>query len=472
MRNMITSVLMTAMICLPVYAAETEIDLTGKWHGTLAVRGAKLRIGLEIVRDKNGLSGNMYSFDQGGTPIALEKVKYDNNHFSFQITAHTISYAAEVDDSGDEMNGLFVQGIPITLVLERVDEFPQPNRPQQPQEPFPYDIIEVEYTNEESGGTLAGTLTLPVGYERAPVVLLITGSGSQDRDETILGHRPFWVIADHLTRVGIGVLRVDDRGVGGSSKVSSGGTTLELVTDVEAGVEFLRGHHRVDKRAVWLIGHSEGGMIAPMVAANDRRLAGIVCLAGPAVSGADILVEQNRLLRGAAGVDKKTLDWFMPLFKETIDLVLANPSEATDATFIKNRKALVAKHMKLAPVIVKLLAAQINTEIEAIGKQLSNPWMKYFLTLDPIPAIQNTRCPVFAVFGENDLQVPPKQSAGPFETALQLGKCRDYEVKIYPELNHLLQHSKTGVVSEYGTIEETVSPEVLSDITKFIRGRL
>jgi pimeloyl-ACP methyl ester carboxylesterase len=268
------------------------------------------------------------------------------------------------------------------------------------------------------------------------------------------------------------VLRVDDRGVGGSSKVSSGDTTLELVTDVEAGVQFLRSHPRVDKRAVWLIGHSEGGMIAPMVAANDRRLAGIVCLAGPGVSGADILVEQNRLLRGAAGVDKKTLDWFMPLFKETIDLVLANPSDATDATFIEKRKALVAKHMKSAPAIAKLAAAQINIEIEAIGKQLSNPWMRYFLSLDPVPAIQNTRCPVFAVFGENDLQVPPKQSAGPFETALQFGKCRDYEVKIYAELNHLLQHSKTGAISEYGTIEETISPEVLHDVTEFMRSRL
>jgi hypothetical protein len=280
------------------------------------------------------------------------------------------------------------------------------------------------------------------------------------------------VIADHLARAGIGVLRVDDRGVGGSSKVSSGDTTLELVTDVEAGVQFLRSHPRVDKRAVWLIGHSEGGMIAPMVAANDRRLAGIVCLAGPGVSGADILVEQNRLIRGAAGVDKKTLDWFMPLFKETIDLVLANPSDATDATFIEKRKALVAKHMKSAPAIAKLAAAQINIEIEAIGKQLSNPWMRYFLSLDPVPAIQNTRCPVFAVFGENDLQVPPKQSAGPFETALQFGKCRDYEVKIYAELNHLLQHSKTGAISEYGTIEETISPEVLHDVTEFMRSRL
>jgi len=472
MRNMITSLLMIVLFCLPLHAVETEINLSGKWHGTLAVGGAKLRIGLEIVHTGNSLNGNMYSFDQGSAPIALEKVTYDGEHFSFQITALKASYTAEVKDSGNEMKGLFVQGIPIALILKRVDEFPRPNRPQEPQAPFPYDIIEVEYINKESGGTLAGTLTLPPGRERVPVALLITGSGSQDRDETILGHRPFWVIADHLTRAGIGVLRVDDRGVGGSSKVSSGDTTLELVTDVEAGVEFLRGHPRVDKRAVWLIGHSEGGMIAPMVAVNDRRLTGIVCLAGPGVSGADILVEQNRLLRGAAGVDKKTLDWFMPLFKETIDLVLANPKDAADATFIENRKTLVAKHMKSAPVLIKLAAAQINTEIEAIGKQLSSPWMRYFLSLDPVPAIQNTRCPVFAVFGENDLQVPPKQSAGPFETALQFGKCRDYQVKIYPQLNHLLQHSKTGAVGEYGTIEETISPEVLNDITKFIRDRL
>ncbi|MBT4723592.1 MAG: alpha/beta fold hydrolase [Planctomycetaceae bacterium] len=472
MRNMITSLLMIVLFCLPLHAVETEINLSGKWHGTLAVGGAKLRIGLEIVHTGNSLNGNMYSFDQGSAPIALEKVTYDGEHFSFQITALKASYTAEVKDSGNEMKGLFVQGIPIALILKRVDEFPRPNRPQEPQAPFPYDIIEVEYINKESGGTLAGTLTLPPGRERVPVALLITGSGSQDRDETILGHRPFWVIADHLTRAGIGVLRVDDRGVGGSSKVSSGDTTLELVTDVEAGVEFLRGHPRVDKRAVWLIGHSEGGMIAPMVAVNDRRLTGIVCLAGPGVSGADILVEQNRLLRGAAGVDKKTLDWFMPLFKETIDLVLANPKDAADATFIENRKTLVAKHMKSAPVLIKLAAAQINTEIEAIGKQLSSPWMRYFLSLDPVPAIQNTRCPVFAVFGENDLQVPPKQSAGPFETALQFGKCRDYQVKIYPQLNHLLQHSKTGAVGEYGTIEETISPEVLNDVTEFIRGRL
>ena len=472
MRNMITSVLMTTLLCLPLHAAEIKIDLSGKWHGTLAVRGINLRIGLDLVHNANALSGNMYSFDQGNMPIALEKVTYDGESFSFQITRLKASYAAEVNESGTEMQGLFVQGLPIPLILKRVDEFPQPNRPQEPQKPFPYEIIEVEYTNEISGGTIAGTLTLPPGRERAPVALLITGSGAQDRDETILGHRPFWVIADHLTRAGIGVLRVDDRGVGGSSKVSPADTTLDLVTDVEAGVKFLRDHPRVDKRAVWLIGHSEGGMIAPLVAVNDRRLAGIVCLAGPGVSGADILVEQNRLLRGAAGVDKKTLDWFMPLFKDTIDLVLANPNDATDATFIENRQALVATYMKSAPVPIKLAAAQINTEIELVGKQLSSPWMRYFLSLDPVPAIQNTRCPVFAVFGEKDLQVPPKQSAGPFEIALQFGKCRDYKVKVYPELNHLLQHSKTGDISEYGTIEETISPEVLDNVTEFIRGRL
>ncbi len=472
MRYAITSMLLTLLLCIPVHAVEMEIDLTGKWHGTLAVGGTKLRIGLEIVHDKNGLSGNMYSFDQGGTPTALEEVKYESNRFSFQIAAITVSYAAEVDDSGDEMKGLFVQGLPINLVFKRVHEFPQPNRPQEPQEPFPYDIIEVEYKNAQSGGTIAGTLTLPPKLERTPVALLITGSGSQDRDETILGHRPFWVIADHLTRAGIGVLRVDDRGVGGSSNVASANTTLDLVTDVEAGVQFLRSHPRVDKRAVWLIGHSEGGMIAPMVAANDRRLAGIVCLAGPGVSGAEILVEQNRLLRGAAGVEKKTLDWFMPLFKETIDLVLSNPNGGTDAMFIKERQALVAQHMKTAPLLIKLAPAQINTEIEAIGKQLNNPWMRFFLSLDPVPALQDTRCPGFAIFGENDLQVPPKQNAEPLESALQLGKGRDYEVKVYPKLNHLLQHSKTGAVNEYGTIEETISPEVLRDITRFMRSRL
>jgi len=458
--------------CFSPGAAAQDVNLMGKWIGILNVGGGQLRMGLEINHQQNRLEASLYSFDQTPEPIGLEDVILNGNRFSFKQESLQLQYRGVLKPAGDEMAGVLTQGIEIPLNFKRVTEFPVVNRPQTPQGPFPYEITEVRYPNDKSGGFLAGTLTFPREEGRFPCILLITGSGSQDRDETIMNHKPFWVIADYLTRQGMAVLRVDDRGIGESDPGSPEDTTADLVTDVQAGVQFLRNHSRVDKRNIWLIGHSEGGLIAPMVAGADRRIGGIVCLAGPGVPGRELLVEQNRLLRKAQGVNDATLKWFMPLFDDLLEVVLNSEPEQPASMMVEKRKALLAKHIVKAPVLVKLAAGQIDKELEAMIKAVDTSWMRFFLELDPQPALQRTRCPVFGIFGEKDLQVASKQNADPFEQALNDGRCRAWEIKIYPELNHLLQHAKTGSPSEYGTIEETISSDVLEDMLRFMRQHL
>jgi len=358
------------------------------------------------------------------------------------------------------MTGSFTQGggtFPFTLTREKTAG---PNRPQEPQPPFPYMEEEVEFSHDDI--TLAGTLTLPKGDGPFPAVVLVSGSGPQDRNEEIFQHKPFLVIADHLTRAGIGVLRYDDRGVGKSTGVFGLSTSVDFKEDAMAGVRFLRAHDRIDSKRIGMIGHSEGGLIAPMAAAESDDLAFIVLLAGPGVSGKEVLVHQVGLLSKAGGIGAEYVVKIQDEQRKVIDLVLADAPE-------KEIRAQVKKFIEAQ--LGGEGATASDSAVDQTVVQFQSPWFKYFLGYDPRPALRKLKIPVLALNGEKDLQVDPAQNLPEIEKALKEGGNPDFTTLEFPSLNHLFQKASTGSIVEYYSLEETIHPPVLDTMQNWILER-
>jgi uncharacterized protein len=338
-------------------------------------------------------------------------------------------------------------------------------RPQEPIKPYPYVEEQVSFEGKQPGVKLAGTLTLPKGPRPFPAVLLVSGSGPQDRDEALLGHRPFLVLADYLTRRGIAVLRVDDRGVGGSVGASANDTSESYAGDALAGVEFLAHRPDIDPRRVGIIGHSEGGLVAPMVAAKTPQVSYIVLMAAPGVSGEQLLDQQSYLVSKAKGASDETI-------------ALNRDTQRKMFALLKQGKDYIATEKELRAIWGEAKTKMTSEDLRAMGdpdavarsqiKAVMSPWFRYFLTYDPSVALRNVHCPVLALNGELDLQVPPKQNLPAIEAALKAGGNNDFSVRELPHLNHLFQTAKTGAPSEYGTIEETLSPVALDAMGNWI----
>lgn len=330
-----------------------------------------------------------------------------------------------------------------------------PDHPQHPVPPFPYRSEDVTYRNPKSGLTLAGTLTLPEATNvRHPAAILVSGSGPQDRDGTVFGHKPLWVLADRLTREGIAVLRVDDRGVGGSERGDIDPTSADFATDVAAGIAFLRTRADIDPKRIAVVGHSEGGMIAPMVAAEDPSIAAIVLLAGPGLPGRDVLVAQAKALLVARGLPEETA----AKATEQQGKILTAIAEAPD---IESARSSV-----LAIVGIDNEATRAAVEQQVI------PWMVYFLRHDPRPVLARVRCPVLALGGSLDLQVLARDNLPAIEAALREGGNDDVTTRELPGLNHLFQPAQTGDVAEYERSKITFDESALDEIAGWLRARL
>ena len=323
-------------------------------------------------------------------------------------------------------------------------------RPQNPVKPYPYRAEDLQYANPGAGIKLAATLTIPPGKGPFPAVVLITGSGQQDRDESLLGHKPFLVLSDYLTRKGIAVLRSDDRGAGGSGGDFAIATTADFATDTEAAVAYLKTRPEVDPHRIGLIGHSEGGVIAPMVAARNGDIAFIVMMAGTGVPGDRIVAAQVVAGAEAAGMDHESAAKAGEQERRVLDLV----EHETDPGALRRK---LGAELGLPPA-----------QIDAAYRQLTSPWYRYFLTYDPAPALRKVACPVLALDGEKDTQVPAKLNLPAIRQALEDGGNRHFEVDELPGLNHLFQHAKTGAFSEYSQIEETIAPEALEKMAAWI----
>ena len=430
-------------------------DIDGIWLGTLDAGATKLRLVLKIANGPDGLTASLQSPDQSQQWLPANSATRSGDSLNFTIESLGVVYDGKIDAGLNSIDGTFTQGgRPLPLALKRVKDQAEleTRHPQNPVKPYPYREEEVTYANKAAGNTLAGTLTIPPGKGPFPAVLLISGSGPNDRDETVFGHKPFLVLSDYLTRKGIVVLRVDKRGVGKSTGDLAHATTADFATDAEAGVQYLKTRAEADPRRIGLIGHSEGGTVAPMLAAGDPGVRFIVLMAGPGVPGDQIIVEQGRLIEEAAGATKEKAAQDADKQRELFALV---EKEKDDAVLGKELRE-------------KLAGRVPDAQIDVAIQQLTSPWMRYTLTYDPATALRKVACPVLALNGEKDLQVSAAQNLPAIKKALEEGGNKQIEINEMPGLNHLFQTAKTGSPTEYAQIEETISPVALDKVATWI----
>ncbi len=454
-------VLISAFITISSFAQ----DITGQWNGLLEIQGMQLRIVFHISQDGANYSATMVSPDQGATGIPVKEVSFKDSILNLEIPGINFNYSGKVKDS-NKIEGNFTQhGSSYPLNLERGKvEKRVINRPQEPAPPFPYYTEDVKFKNEKDSILLAGTLSLPEKEGKFPAVILISGSGPQNRNEEIFNHKPFLVLADHLTKNGIAVLRFDDRGVGGSTgDLTAKATSEDFATDVLAGIDLLKSRKEIQHKRIGLIGHSEGGIIAQMIASENNDVAFIVLLAGPGTTGEEILISQLRLIGGAEG--QENLDEKVKIQKSVIDIV---KSENDKQKAEKELKALLENEINNLSEEEKKQIGNADEFIQSQIDAINSDWFRFFLTYDPKPVLKKVKCPVLAIVGEKDLQVPPKENLEAIGEALKAGGNKDYTIKELPGLNHLFQTAETGSVSEYGEIEETFSPLALNEISNWI----
>jgi RNA polymerase sigma factor (sigma-70 family) len=442
-------------------------ELEGFWQGNWRIGLMDLRLVLKVEKAKDGrLKAMLASPDQGTNNIPISAIELKGDTLTFESKLIGAKYSGTKIKDGAGYEGQFAQyGMKSPLALRKTDRLSAAARPQTPKPPFPYRSEEVLYENKVGAVSLAGTLTLPPGPGPSPAVIMLTGSGPQDRDENLLGHRPFLVIADTLTRRGIAVLRVDDRGVGGSSGSSSDSTFEDFAGDALASLGYLKGRKEIDPAKIGLIGHSEGAEIAQLAASRSKDVAFIVLMAGTGLPGDEIFNLQGQLIARAEGASESELKRAGELRRRFVDILLREK----DLTAARSKLIVAfAEYDAALPEAENKALADAGGTAEATIGQLNNAWFRSFLAYDPRPTLQKVRCPVLAVNGEKDLQVPPKENLAEIEKALKAGGNSNVKATEFPGLNHLFQPCKTGSPTEYAQIETTIAPEVLKAIGDWI----
>ncbi len=472
MRLMLSMLYVLLTCVLHAQDAPPTVNIAGAWEGSLKVGAIQLRLGFTLkADDKGNIAGTMVSIDQGNAEIPVSKATVTRSEMKILVPKAAASFTGTLNAAADTAEGHWMQGLnKLPLTLKKVKSVTKLVRPQEPKPPFPYKAEEVSYENAAAKVKLAGTFTIPPGDGPFPAVLLITGSGPQDRDESLLGHKPFAVLADYLTRRGIAVLRVDDRGVGKSTGKFTEATSFDFADDAMAGVQFLKRRKEVEGKRIGLMGHSEGGIIAPIVASKSTDVAFIVLLAGTGLNGEEIIYLQSRLIAEAEGGNANDTKVNEMLQRKMFALVKAEPASPE---LVKKLQALAREEVaKLSPEHMKELEkAGGMTTLNASLSEFSKPWFKTFLTFDPTTVLKQVKCPVLAINGELDLQVPYKENLEAIRKALESAGNTQVTTRSFPQLNHLFQKCKTGSPTEYGKIEETFNVEALKVIGDWIAER-
>lgn len=466
MKNII--VFLTALIFTVQLSAQQK-DLSGIWTGKLDLPNTiKLTVVFNLTQDSSGnYSSTLDSPDQGAKGIPTQSTVIKNDSITIQIPVIKGFFIGKIFYDEMKIDGKWNQGgMVLDLVVKKVDKLEKVKRPQEPKEPFPYKSEEVKFENKIDSVTLAGTLTMPENGSNFPAVVMITGSGGEDRNEEIFGHKPFLVIADFLTKNGIAVLRFDDRGIGESTGNQSTGTSEDFVRDVLAGVDYLKSRKEINHSKIGLIGHSEGGMIAPMAAVKSQDVNFIILMAGTGIAGDSILILQSELIQRAEGMPEEEIQKSLKVQSEIYSMVVENKDDAILEKLLRDKfnseYSLMSEEDKN-----KLGDPEVYLNMQI--KTLTSPWFKYFIRYNPQQTLEKVKCPVLAINGGTDLQVPPEQNLSAIESALKKGGNTNYEIKLLPGLNHLFQTSATGAVSEYATIEETISPIALQTMLDWIK---
>ncbi len=449
----------------PATAAVQGLD--ADWDGTLDAAGTKLRLVVHIKTSPTGTTATLDSLDQNSNGIPITEVTRAADKVSFLVPLVKGRFDGTLSADGQTIKGWWVQSTPLPLVLTRraagagpPPAAAAPKRPQNPVPPFPYREEQVSFTDPAAKESvrLTGTLTLPPSTRPLAAVVLVAGSGPQTRDEEVLGHKIFLVLADYLTRRGIAVLRYDKRGIGGSTGSYADATSFDFAADAKAAVAYLRGRKDIDARRIGVIGHSEGGLIAPLVAADDPGVAFIVLMAGPGEDGFKVLLQQGDLLLKAAGASDTTVASSHALRQAMFEEVRGEADPA-------KRDAEVRRILSAAPETKALSAAAIDAQVQAV----SSDWFHTFFNYDPAPTLAKLRLPVLAIAGSLDLQVPPKENLAAIRAALAHDKHAT--ILELPGLNHLFQPAKTGGIGEYSSIETTIAPEALKAIGDWVVGQ-
>ena len=456
------------MLLLPHSVTGQAIDkrsVTGSWFGKISAGAIPVRIVFNLsVIEKDSLVATLDSPDQGAKNIKLGPVTFDGKSIKISAGAMLAEYNGIIQND-TLIYGIWKQaGNTFSLDLTKLNIPFTVNRPQEPEPPFPYATEDVTFKNSEFNIMLAGTLTMPRGDGPFPAAILITGSGPQNRDEELLGHKPFWIIADYLTRNGIAVLRYDDRGTGKSQGSNIVSTSADIATDAQAAFDFLKTNSKIRSRSIGLIGHSEGGLIAPIVASKNKKVGFIVSLAGPGVTGEDIILRQSEDISRAMGIPEEQIKDNFSTNKKLYSIIKGEPD------YQKAEEKILT--------LYKSILEEKNSSQEEINKTInqlkmtfgagSYAWFRYYIMTDPSIFWKKVKCPVLALNGEKDLQVAAEVNLPAIRNTLRSGGNRNVRTVSLTELNHLFQHSKTGLPSEYGEIEETFSPEALKIMTDWI----
>ncbi|MGM0581159.1 MAG: alpha/beta hydrolase family protein [Bacteroidota bacterium] len=458
----LSTTLILSFFCFTLFAQ----DIEGKWQGLLKVQGMELTVVFNISQENDTLIATMDSPDQGAFGLAVQEVTFKDNKLNIGMNMPPIQYEGTLKSSG-EIEGIFKQAgndFPLVLSQEEVKKSNK-KKPQDPIEPFPYLSKDITFENKAEGIKLAGTLTMPAEGKNFPAVVLISGSGPQDRNEALLGHKPFLVLSDHLTKQGIAVLRYDDRGTAESEGDFSTATSANFKTDVASAVKYLKSREEIDAGNIGLIGHSEGGLIAPMMAVESKDVAFIVLMAGTGIKGDDLLLRQSELIGRASGMSEAQLKTAREFNKGAYDIVVNSVNEAALREDLKEYlEESVAKNPELATGNGLKEEVFVN---QLLG-QLTSPWMVYFLKHDPSKVLQKVECPVLAIVGEKDLQVPAEVNLEAIEAALKAGGNTQYTIKELAGLNHQFQEAETGSPNEYAEIEQTIAPQALELMSGWI----
>ena len=462
-----------AMVANTIAAATIlpqQQSIDGAWNGSLTIGPQTLRITVRFTTSETGLRATIDIPQQGATGVQLQNVSYDDSRVYMELPAGPGLAVFDGRQVGDSIGGAFTQaGLGGTFFLKRSSQAAA--MAEEPPEPLPY--AEEEVTFHNAGITLAGTLTLPESGAPHPAVVMITGSGPQNRDEELFGFKPFHLIADHLTRNGIAVLRFDDRGVGGSTGSVSEATTEDFARDVLAAVDFLKNRSDIDPERIGLIGHSEGGIVAPLASSMSDDVAFMVLMAGTSVSGAEILIEQGALIMRASGATEADMEKQIAFQKRTFEAIRSGDGWDELAADLETRlRESIAEMPDSQRNAITDVDAYIDAQIQAQLTALQTPWLRYFLDYDPAGTLRTIDTPILALFGELDLQVPPAQNRGPLEQALRDGNHPDYTVRVLPRANHLFITATTGSPTEYATLEKVFVPEFLPLITEWILERV
>lgn len=429
----------------------------GSWQGNIKIPNASLKVVFHVTIDNNTWQATMDSPNQGAFGIPIQSVVVKNDSIFIKDARMLMQYTGVL--KGDEISGKFIQGSFSTeLNLEKeTSSISAPNRPQTPKAPYPYKSEEIVIENVAEKISLSGTLTLPNNVKSPTLVILISGSGPQDRDETIFNHKPFAVIADYLTKNGYAVFRFDDRGTAKSTGNFLEATSFNFASDVDAIVNNMASRRDINAKKIGLLGHSEGGLIAGIVAANNPKVKFIISMAGPGVNGQDILLEQTYLIGKGANLTSQQLEQNKQINTALYQIILNENWNDFNESAIK----VITKYKEL-----DTSAATANTD-DLIQKIVPKniKWFKTFLEINPSFYYNKLKIPVLAINGENDIQVSFSQNLPALQATFKNKKSKTIS---YPHLNHLFQTSRTQTIAEYNEIEETIAPIVLADIITWL----